>query len=522
VTQPTGGPKDEIPPELIESYPTNNQKNFKGNSIELIFNEDIKLKDAKDEIIITPSVGKQTKFIAKKRKLIITPEFDLVSNTTYSIAFRDGVQDLTEGNPAENLHLAFSTGPTIDSLQINGSIEELFKDKIPQKITVAVYQSDTFNIFKHQPTYFTKTDKEGNFSIQNLKGGTYYIYSFDDKNKNFLVDSKTEIFGFLTDRYDLTQNIDSIKIPITKVDARELAISSIKNLDKGTILRFNKQIDSLKITGLDPEISIYTFGENKSELIFTHFFNKSDSIKINLSAVDSTNQTIDSTFYIKYTNTKTIESNFATKELKYSIDYYNLNLTHSIKFNKLLKPITYDSIYIQYDSAIYNTIPNENIKFDILNSTIELQTKIDTTLINTKTKSIYPFLKYGKGTFISIDNDSSKQIKKDIKILKEEDLGSVEVEVTTDQPHFEIQIVDVQNNIVQSKRDIKKFTFIYLEPKEYKVIIHIDTNNNGKWDPGNFNKHIEPEKIILYKSEEGKYSFPLRANWTYGPLLIKF
>ena len=70
VAMPTGGPKDETPPELISSIPANNEKNFKGSTIELEFNEDIKLKDPKEEILITPSLGKETKFIAKKKKVV--------------------------------------------------------------------------------------------------------------------------------------------------------------------------------------------------------------------------------------------------------------------------------------------------------------------------------------------------------------------------------------------------------------------------------------------------------------------
>ncbi|HNT50036.1 MAG TPA: Ig-like domain-containing protein, partial [Cyclobacteriaceae bacterium] len=85
VTSPTGGPKDETPPTLEFSSPTNNQKNFKGTTLELSFSEMIKLKDPKEEILITPSPGKDTKFTAKKNKLIIEPQNLWLENTTYSI-----------------------------------------------------------------------------------------------------------------------------------------------------------------------------------------------------------------------------------------------------------------------------------------------------------------------------------------------------------------------------------------------------------------------------------------------------
>ena len=56
VSSPTGGPKDTIPPSLIRIVPNQGQKNFHGSRIMLEFDEWLKLKNPKEEIIITPSV----------------------------------------------------------------------------------------------------------------------------------------------------------------------------------------------------------------------------------------------------------------------------------------------------------------------------------------------------------------------------------------------------------------------------------------------------------------------------------
>ncbi|MGC4021993.1 MAG: Ig-like domain-containing protein [Cyclobacteriaceae bacterium] len=227
-SQPAGGPKDTDPPELISSIPINGQKNFKGKTIEVTFNEFVKLKNAEDEIVITPTIGK-SKFLAKRNKVIITPSENWKDSTTYSIAFREAVQDITESNPTEDLHLAFSTGSTIDSLKFFGYVTEMFKEKLPEKITVALYQSDTFDIFKHKPIYFTKTNKKGRFSIRNLKGGKYFAYAFDDKNKNSKVDSKSERFTFKTTPIILETLKDSIVLELIHVDTRPIKITSVRN-----------------------------------------------------------------------------------------------------------------------------------------------------------------------------------------------------------------------------------------------------------------------------------------------------
>ena len=522
VTSPTGGPRDKTLPELVTSSPSNNQKNFSGKSITITFSEDIKLKDPKEEILIVPSVGKNTKYSVKKRKLLIEPELDWQPNTTYSINFREGVQDLTEGNPAENLRLAFSTGPTIDSLSIKGIVKEMFFEKIPTKMTVALYQSDTFDIFKHSPTYFTKSDKDGYFSIQNLKAGKYFVFAFDDKNKNLKAESKTEKFGFLLQPLDLPQPNDSVEIYMMGVDTRPITITNIRHTDKTSRIRFNKQVDSLTVAGISAKESIYSFGADRAELIFYHNFATADSIKTTLMAKDSVGQTIDTVFYLKRTEIKTIAESFKTKEIELSYDVPTKSITHIIEYSIPLKHVNTDSIFIKYDSLNSTPITAKDFTIDTVKNRITIKSIVKEIQPDEKKKPIQPQLTYGKGALISINLDSTKRFSKALKISKEDELGKVLITVDTNEPNFIIQLTTTDDVVVSSVKNAKEHAFGYLEPKEYKVRVIIDQNKNGKWDPGNFYKKIEPEKIILYKSEEGKYSFPLRANWEYGPLLIKF
>jgi len=525
-TQPNGGPKDTDPPELLSSSPANGEKNFKGTSLELTFNEYIKLKDPKEEILITPFIGTNTRFTAKKNKVIITPENKWIDSTTYSIAFREGIQDINESNPTDDLHLAFSTGPIIDSLEIHGSISEIFKEQVPEKITVGLYQSDTFDIFKHKPPLFSKSDKAGNFSIRNLKAGTYHIYAFDDKNKNQKVDSKTERFGFIAKQIDLTQVTDtlrnpkdSLKIRLFHLDTRPVKLTSIRNTNSVSIIRFNKLVDSVKLS-TDSIPIIYTFGDNKSEIILYKDFDKKDSLKINISATDSLNQKLDTLVYAKFLDTKIIPEKFKLSAWKEKYDLVTNSLLAEATSNKLLASLNYDSIYIQIDTANFQQITSKEISFDTLHKKIQLKTILK---VNPKAKNPTPVLLFGKGAFVSIDNDSSKSQDLKIQIPKLESTGIVSVELKTKEPHFEVLLTTASNNsIVKSFRDLKKYTFSYLEPGEYKITILVDSNNNKRWDPGDFYKKEEPERVILYKTLEKKDSFPIRANWELGPLVITF
>jgi hypothetical protein len=523
-TTPTGGPQDKTPPDLVSSNPANNQKNFKGKTLELTFNEDVRLKDPKEEILITPSPGKNILYTAKRNKITIEPEIPWSDSTTFSISFRDGIQDITEGNPADNLRLAFSTGESIDSLMINGSVRNIFSQEIPEKITVALYQSDTFNIFMHSPIYFTKINKKGQFSIQNLKAGDYYLYAFADKNKNLKVESKSEKFGYLSKPINLPAFKDSVNISLIQVDARPLAITSIRNTEKTTRVRFNKSIDSLKISGLEKSEAIYTYDDTQSEVIFYQSFDKSDSIKIRLSTQDSVLQRLDTTFYIKYSATKIANESFTLKELNFTYDLTTKELRHNLSSNKPIVDINYDSLYIKMDSITTIQLNNEHIKFDTLYHRVSLVIRLEAKPDSTKGKStpFKPYLHYGKGTFISIDQDSSKSISKNITFRKEDETGLITGKIETTEKNFIVQLLYSDNTLAEKLINPKDITLKFVEPRDYKIMILIDSNRNGKWDPGSFENKIEPEKIIFYKSDEGKYSFPIRANWEYGPLVIKF
>jgi hypothetical protein len=48
----------------------------------------------------------------------------------------------------------------------------------------------------------------------------------------------------------------------------------------------------------------------------------------------------------------------------------------------------------------------------------------------------------------------------------------------------------------------------YLLPGVYRLKIIVDENQNGKWDTGNYLKHIQPEKVFYNPTK-----INIRANW---------
>lgn len=518
-TTPEGGPKDLLPPKLVKSNPANNQKNVTEKTLTLTFSEFIKLKDPKEQIIITPEPPKDIQFLAKQNRLTIETKTGWQDSTTYSFTFRDGVQDITESNSVENLKLAFSTGPVIDSLILEGKIVDALTEKIPENITVAIFQSDTFNIFKHKPVYFTKTNKLGKFKITNLKSGKYKIYAFDDKNKNLKVESKTEMLGFTPGRLTLPGPNDSLTLILLRMDARPIRLTSVRHTTAGSTIKLNKPVVSYSIILPDKKIQS-AFGDDQSEINLYHSLNPTDSLPIKFHAVDSLDQKTDTTVYIKGGTNTPVPAKLKFDVANPSISPETSILVTTIKFSKPLKSYLLDSIFLAVDSTTTIPFTSTDLAYDTATKKLQLTKQLDQKLLKSLTTTIQ--LNLAKAAFISIENDTTAAVKKPALYPKPEDTATLFVEIKTAATDYEVQLVTDTYKPVQSVRNNKNITFKNLLPVDYKIRAYIDTNGNHQWDPGNYYLDIPPEPIYYYQTPAGKFQFPLRANWEVGPYVFQF
>lgn len=519
-TTPSGGPKDETPPKLISSTPNHKQKNFRGREITLQFDEYVALNNAKDEILISPSPGKNISYTAKKNKVTIEPENGWEDSTTYSISLREGIRDITENNPPENLKLAFSTGPTIDSLEIRGRVKFLLSENPPEKITIAIYKSDTFDIFEHTPNYFTISNKKATFTIENIKQGTYYLYAFADNNKNLKVESRTESFGFIATPIEVNAKQDSITIPLVKLDTRPLRVNSIRNNGLTTLIKFNKAVTTYSLTYDEPDLIIHSYGSDQSEIAMYNPQEILDSLQFRIVGKDSLDNQADSTFYIKTVENRSLPDQFKITSTTPSFDLDKNVYELQLSLSKPLYKFTPDSMYIELDTLNRLSVLTENFTYDTLQK--KIQVRIPVIIDSLFAYERKPQLIFAPSSLISFELDSSKTIKHSLVSLKPEDTGILLIEVQTTSPHFIIQLLNSQDEIVQTSRNEKNISFKNLKAQSYKLRAIIDANNNGIWDVGNIYLREEPEQTYYYKTQDNKYTFPIRANWELGPLLLKF
>jgi len=537
---PSGGPKDTIPPKLISTIPPQNQLNFKGKELSFTFSENIAIVNPKEQIIIAPSINKEFDAVAKNKVVTFTFERDLSDTTTYSINFRDAVKDVTEKNAVVNLKFAFSTGPYIDSLSIDGTTSDLLRDKPLKDITVALYQnSDTFLIFKHKPVYMTKTNEAGAFKLENLKNGLYYIYAFDDKNRNLIVDSKNESYAFLADTLRLAKNITKLKLTLVRLDARPLKITSAKPYSNYFNIRVSKSLTNYNLK-VDPDTTtaISCFGDDNSNVrIYNTFPTTLDSIKVKFHASDSIQNQVDSTLYIKFSKKEPKLEKFDMTLDPVTVSDKTGNFQTKIIFNKPIATINFDSIFFRPDSVTIVPFTDQDITWDFDTNTATITKKLDKKYFTLEPtaqspqkqplkkgkRSITNLLYLGRSAFISIDRDTSKAATVDTKVLRDEDTGIIRITIKTSEPNFVCQLLTADFKVVNSTANKTQFQFQNIKPGEYSIRLIADKNGNGKWDPGNFNTRTEPEPVTFYHNEKNKDTkISVKANWDIGPLLITF
>jgi hypothetical protein len=523
-TSPTGGPKDTIPPKLISSDPQHKSINFKGRTLELDFSEYIVLNNPKEQLIITPSVGKKFEVEARRNKAIISLESDLQDSTTYTFNFRETVQDITEKNPSRKLLLAFSTGSYVDSLSLAGTVTDLLKGTPIENVTVAINDlNDTFNIFKHPAPAFTKSNKDGSYLLDYLRPSTYTVYAVDDRNKNLIADSKSELYGYLDKPLQLTSDTTRINIALVKLDARPLKLTSSRPYNTYFNIKASKNLKNIRVTRPDNTPVYYAYGEDQATIkIYKHQM-ESDSTAINYSAVDSIGNRIDTTLYAKFQNREVEKekSNAAITSKKLLGD--KGQLTIKLNFTKPIQTVSFDSLFFQKDSINLYPITDRDLNWNEQRTMLTISASLDRSWYKSnpdeptlpKTEKRQPDLNTftaAKGTFISIEQDTAKAISEKINPLRTEDLSQIFFQIKTQSKTIIVQLLNKEYQPIAEKYNTPESQFDDVEPGDYYVRVILDTNGNKEWDPGNYLLKQPPERVY-YLLNDGKTLINLKANW---------
>lgn len=503
---PTGGKKDIIPPKLLSSSPINKTLNFKEKTISLTFDEFTDVSSLKQDLLIIPQ-PKGNYFIKQKDKtikLIFDDNFD--PNTTYTFNFRNAIKDLSERNPAKNLKLVFATGPIIDSLSITGNVKDINTKYPVLDATFALYKIDTGVMLKRKPNYFIKTDSSGNYSLENLKSGTYKGIVFTDKNSNLLYDQKTEFIGINRDTIILSKNISLEPIEVFKANYTKNKVKKGISREYEYIMQLDKP--TLKYSILNSKDSINSLlRDPQSLVIFKPKTTNNDTLKYQIMLTDSigNNDTVNQKIYY-------------TKPLKAS-KKATLTINSNIKSNEYLtKKINY---IFTFDYPIIESKINKiQFKTDtlLLEEPIikwESSTMLSLSINSVARKQIEIIIP--PATFTNIKGDTSTFTYFKNQILQANDLGSLSG-YTKERFGTKIaQLINEQDSKIYKEQFFTdKFNFKEVIPGNYFIKIIHDNNNNKYWDPGNILINKMPENISI-----SKQAIKIKANFEIKDQLIE-
>jgi uncharacterized protein (DUF2141 family) len=512
IVAPTGGPKDITPPIMVRAKPDTFSIHFNTPQIRIDFDEFIQLKDEMNQIIISPPMEKPPEIKVNKKSIIIKFKEKLKDSTTYNINFGNSISDVHEGNIKEGFQYVFSTGDYVDSLSLKGKCKYAKDLKSDKGILVMLYMNLDDSIpALHKPDYFTKTDSAGNYKINNIKEGIYKLFALKDLNNNYLFDQPGEAIGYKDSPIQISGKDSADLFVFEEIKAKQYVIKSFCEEFGKLLFVFNKPLTNLNIQFLnnnqnDSSISFFEYSQERDSVLywFTNF--TQDSMKMIVRDNDKVLDTL--SIYIKSKDSK------RNRDKSYK---FSLNINSSPGNSQLMSPendltlITSHPIN-DFDGSKFilkeDTIPIIGFKINGLDST---KRKIQIHF-PWKESSTY-MLSFPKGTFTDIfglTNDTTLNFSNKIKSSK--DYGNLKLKFKTPSSgsNYILQLMNdkddiFQQNIVQGDTTI---TYSFLDPSKYKIKLIYDSNNNGKWDTGNYFQHLQPEKVTYCKE-----IFNVRANW---------
>ena len=184
---PQGGPRDTLPPVLIQATPENYTLHFNARNIELLFDEYIQLDNPNTKVFISPPQKQMPVIKAIGKKVLIAFEEDLQDSTTYTIDFGGAIQDNNEKNPLADFAYSFSTGDHIDTFEIAGHVINALTLSPMTNIIVGLHSDFRDRTFLKKPfEKIGQTDTSGHFTIRNIAEGKYHIFGLNEGSKDYI------------------------------------------------------------------------------------------------------------------------------------------------------------------------------------------------------------------------------------------------------------------------------------------------------------------------------------------------
>ncbi len=542
---PTGGPKDTDPPVIEECVPPNFSTQFTADKFEIKFDEFVQLKDANNQVVISPPYLPNTEYRLRGKSVVVAFDDSLKSNTTYSIHFGDAISDNTEGNLLENFSYVFSTGDYIDSLSLHGTVIDAF-DLTPQKgIQVMLYMDNNDTVpfdslpYKVKPYYLARTNEKGEFYLGNISSNEFKFFALKDQNGDFIYNLPEEKIAFVdslvratyefipapdTTAIDSVVPSDSLKpAPLVVIPGLTVRLfqqyDSIQKLLKSTVVQEGELSFVFRYPSRKPQFKLVNVADTFDWKV-EEYTRKRDTVFLWLKNIN-----IDS-LHIKVTENDvlldTIRFNLKEKSKAKKADdkdkpvIKRLSITSNVRGSALNQFKSYPVLIFGYPLAQFSFAGILLVEGkDTLQPTFTVIDSVKRYVkINHKWKEDKRYsLVIPDSLFYSINGLTHDSVTINFRSSMEREYGLMQLSInllTHPEGNYVVQLLDDKSVVLEEQRihASGKVQFSYLPPKKYKIKAIYDKNNNGRWDTGNYLQKIEPEEVFFYPKV-----LEVRANW---------
>lgn len=499
---PTGGPRDSLPPVLVNASPKLNTVFFDKEEISLTFDEYITLKDISKQLIISPPLNssqyKVYPVTGASKKVTLKLLDSLLENTTYTFNFGEGIVDFNESNPATYLTYTLSTGATIDSLYIRGRVTDAFERKTERFISLQLYPVDsTFTdsvVYTQKPLYVTSTLDTTIYRFQNLRAGKYALIALQDQAGNYFFDQSSDKIGFNQELIELPQ--DSV-IDLRLFEEKKNFLWDgpyFVNSHHIVVAYYgDRKTESFEMISSVPEGFESLITQSRTTDTLNYWFKGAelDSLQFEFNIKDSL---VKKTVQFKNPISDSLVIDKYTKGTLRLLDKFELksNLPITAVDNTYLKVTNVDTIQIPATLKIQENYDRITVDFEVIPND-----RYEISLFPNALKDFW-----GATHDTLVFRTSTKKI---------EDYGNIFLRVQHESPY------PYMIELLKNKEVVRKYTtptiggnykFELLDAGKYQVRLIEDINANEQWDTGNYLEKIQPEKVIYFWKE-----IDLRANW---------
>ena len=544
---PSGGPKDTIPPVVVSVFPSEASLDFPiaKNEIAVTFNEYVQIKDANKNILLSPPQKKPVKSRIKGKSVIIAFQEPLDSNTTYSLNFGQAIVDNNEGNPLNGFSYSFSTGSTIDTMMLSGTVVDAVTLFPIENATVALYLHPKDScVINELPSAVARTDKWGYFTVRNIKPQPYSVFAFTDENTNNKYDQGVEKIAFANVMYTPSQLMHADSPQLAYYDIKDTAafkarpselelylfaeksnnqfIKDYERLTKrGGYIKFNAsdvQIDSFSIDGIADSKIIRQFNITNDSLNF--WINEPGTLKdtlmlaIKYHKTDSTGKLSPAVENLRLVapvekKKEKRSSGRVTEKRKDLLEFKMASDNKMIEQDGIVLSFAEPLAKIQYDSISFKmTNPKQLV------SNVEYTFTQDSTDINSYIiRPVEQFIKgndytlyFPHATFTDINGFTNDSTVTKLTLPNADNMSSITIELQNVETRYIVELINDKRSTVFRKYVINgpcELLFPYLGKGQYSIRITEDKNNNGIFDTGDMLSGKQPEKVLLYTLPDG-------------------